>query len=54
MANAQFNITLPLNEPIKPYGSGSPEDASLKKRIEGLKNQDIEIPLIIGGKAVKI
>ena len=53
MANAQFKINLPPNEPINPYLPGSPEKAALKKRIEELKNQVIEIPLIIGGKAVK-
>ncbi len=53
MANAQFMINLPPNEPIYSYAPGSPEKASLKKRIEELKNQIIEIPLIIGGKEVK-
>lgn len=53
MANAQFRINLPQNEPIKSYAPGSPEKAALKKRIEELKNQIIEIPLIIGGKEVK-
>ena len=53
MANAQFRINLPQNEPIKNYAPGSPEKAALKKRIEELKNQTIEIPLIIGGKEVK-
>lgn len=53
MANAQFRINLPQNEPIKSYAPGSPEKAALKKRIEELKNQIIEIPLIISGKEVK-
>ena len=46
MANAEFRINLPDNEPIKPYTPGSPEKASLKRRIEELKNKVIEIPLI--------
>jgi 1-pyrroline-5-carboxylate dehydrogenase len=53
MANAQFRINLPENEPIKSYAPGSPEKTALKKRIEELKNQVIEIPLIIGGKEIK-
>ncbi|MBK7105116.1 MAG: L-glutamate gamma-semialdehyde dehydrogenase [Ignavibacteriae bacterium] len=53
MANAQFRINLPENEPIKSYAPGSPEKSALKKRIEELKNQIIEIPLIIGGKEIK-
>lgn len=53
MANAQFHVNLPKNEPVKSYEPGSPERASLKKRIEELKNKQIEIPLIIGGKEIK-
>lgn len=53
MANAQFNINLPENETIKDYKPGSPEKVSLKKRIEEMKKQVIEIPLIIGGKEIK-
>ena len=32
MANAQFMINLPPNEPIKSYAPGSPEKASLKEK----------------------
>ncbi|PID58433.1 MAG: 1-pyrroline-5-carboxylate dehydrogenase [Ignavibacteriae bacterium] len=53
MANAQFMINFPTNEPVKDYEPGSPERESLKKRIEELKKQKIEIPLIIGGKEIK-
>jgi 1-pyrroline-5-carboxylate dehydrogenase len=53
MANAQFKINLPLNEPIKAYGAGSPEKESLKNRIKELKSKVLEIPLIIGGKEIK-
>ena len=53
MPNAHFKINLPENEPIKNYLPGSPEKAALKKRMEELKSQVLEIPLIIGGKEVK-
>ena len=53
MGNSVFHINLPKNEPIKSYAPGSPEKAALKKRIEELKNQVLEIPLVIGGKEVK-
>ncbi|MFZ1289235.1 MAG: L-glutamate gamma-semialdehyde dehydrogenase [Melioribacteraceae bacterium] len=53
MANAQFRINLPENEPIKSYSPNSPEKTALNKRIEELKNQVIEISLIIGGKEIK-
>ena len=53
MSNSVFHINLPKNEPIKSYAPGSPEKAALKKRIKELKEQVLEIPLIIGGKEIK-
>ncbi|MBN2366221.1 MAG: L-glutamate gamma-semialdehyde dehydrogenase, partial [Calditrichaeota bacterium] len=53
MLNAKFNLPLPSNEPIKSYLPGSPERDSLKKKLVELKQKEIEIPLIIGGKEVK-
>tara|TARA_B100000575_G_scaffold165077_1_gene131942 strand:- start:188 stop:1819 length:1632 start_codon:yes stop_codon:yes gene_type:complete len=42
-----------VNEPIKPYGPGSPEKESIKKEINRLKSTKIEIPIIIGGQEIK-
>jgi 1-pyrroline-5-carboxylate dehydrogenase len=53
MANAKFDIPLPTNEPVKDYAPGSPERVELKARLESLRNQQIEIPLIIGGDEIK-
>ena len=53
MPNGKFAIPYPQNDPIRSYAPGAPERTSLKKRLEELKNQTIEIPLIIGGKEVK-
>lgn len=53
MSNSIFHINLPKNEPIKSYAPGSPEKATLKKRIKELKSKVLEIPLIIGGKEIK-
>lgn len=53
MSNAKFEVPFPPNDPICDYLPGSPERASLKKRYAELKNQKIEIPLIIGGKEIK-
>lgn len=53
MPNAKFSIPFPQNDPIRSYLPGSPERESLKKRLEELKGQTIEIPLIIGGKEIK-
>ncbi len=53
MNNAVFTFDLPQNEPVKEYRVGSPERESLKNKLEELKNNPIEIPLIIGGKEIK-
>ena len=53
MSNAYFSIPVPYNEPIKSYVPGSPEREELTQKINELKSQEIEIPLIIGGKEIK-
>jgi len=41
------------NEPIHEYAPGSPERASLLRRLEQMRGERIEIPAVIGGKDVK-
>ncbi|MCL4550189.1 MAG: L-glutamate gamma-semialdehyde dehydrogenase [Bacteroidetes bacterium] len=53
MANAIFNIPLPPNEPVKNYAPGSPERSALKLKLDEMQKQQIEIPIIIGGKEIK-
>lgn len=53
MANAFFKLEKPANEPILGYRPGSPEKLELKAKLKELKNKEIEIPLIIGGKEIK-
>ena len=53
MSNAYFKPPQPINEPIKTYKPSSPEREELKKKLEELRSQQIEVPLIIGGKEVK-
>ncbi len=53
MNNAILQIPPPENEPIYPYGPGSPEKADLKAVLKQMAAEEIEIPLIIGGKEVK-
>lgn len=53
MTNSQISIPLPKNEAIKGFSPGSPERISLKAKLNELSNQEIEIPLIIGGKEIK-
>jgi len=40
------------NEPINDYAPGSPERERLQKRVEQMRGEHIEIPLVIGGKDV--
>jgi 1-pyrroline-5-carboxylate dehydrogenase len=47
-----FRIPTPVNEPVRDYAPGSPERASLQLRLEQMKGERIEIPLVIGGKDV--
>jgi len=52
LANAQFTIPTPINEPIKMYGPGSVEKAEIKAELARQKSQKVEIPLVIGGKRI--
>ncbi|MAD51486.1 MAG: L-glutamate gamma-semialdehyde dehydrogenase [Candidatus Marinimicrobia bacterium] len=49
----QFTIPKPVNEPIKVYGPGSPEKASLQAKADELSSKVIDIPLVIGGEEVR-
>ena len=41
------------NEPVKDYAPGSPERSDIKAELEAMSGQQIEMPLIIGGKDVR-
>jgi 1-pyrroline-5-carboxylate dehydrogenase len=53
MSNAIFSLAAPANEPVRSYAPGSPEKQSLKKRLDEMLSEEIEIPLLIGGKEVR-
>ena len=53
MLNAKIRVPNPHNEPVRPYAPGSPERESIIKKLDEMKNVEIEIPLIIGGKEIK-
>ncbi|ULQ57917.1 L-glutamate gamma-semialdehyde dehydrogenase [Flavihumibacter rivuli] len=48
-----FSYPLPANEPVLNYAPGSPERANLKKVLAELKKKQIDVPMYIGGKAVR-
>ncbi len=45
-----FRPPTPANEPVKEYGPGSPERESLRVRLEQMRGERIDIPLVIGGE----
>lgn len=51
--NATINIPFPQNEPVLSYAPGTPERQQLKAALNQLKGQQIEVPLVIGGKDIK-
>ncbi|HET7234276.1 MAG TPA: L-glutamate gamma-semialdehyde dehydrogenase [Longimicrobium sp.] len=51
--NSIPQVPLPVNEPVKGYAPGSPERAELKAALKVMAAEQIEIPLIIGGKEVR-
>jgi 1-pyrroline-5-carboxylate dehydrogenase len=53
MLNATVTIEAPQNEVTLSYGPGSPERRRISAALSELRGQEIEIPLIIGGREVR-
>lgn len=43
----------PVNDPVRSYAPGSPERASLKKRLASMSSEVADIPAFIGGKEIR-
>ncbi len=52
MANGFFRVPAPVNEPVRAYAPGSPEKASLKRRLDSMLNETVEIPVVVGGRRI--
>src|SRR6195256_1298795 len=52
MFNGHRRIPPPVNDPVKTYAPGSPERASIKARLATMAGETIDIPLVIGGRAI--
>ncbi|HSD19891.1 MAG TPA: L-glutamate gamma-semialdehyde dehydrogenase [Anaeromyxobacter sp.] len=50
---SQFRVPIPHNEPVLSYAPGTPERHALRARLGELSGQELEIPLVIGGKEVR-
>ncbi|MGB4233675.1 MAG: 1-pyrroline-5-carboxylate dehydrogenase, partial [Bacteroidales bacterium] len=53
MNNLVFKFEMPQNEPTYQYEKGSKERENVISELKKLSNQEIEIPLIIGGKEIR-
>lgn len=53
MSLGYFSYPMPANEPVLQYAPGSPERAALQRTLAELKKKPVEVPMYIGGKAVK-
>jgi 1-pyrroline-5-carboxylate dehydrogenase len=48
-----FRPPKPVNEPVKDYAPGSPEREELRRRLDQMQSDRIELPLVIGGEEVE-
>ena len=54
MANGNFQVPYPVNEPVKSYAPGSPERQEVLETYKQLYNQsDLDVPMFIGGKEIR-
>jgi 1-pyrroline-5-carboxylate dehydrogenase len=51
--NSVTVVPAPRNEPVLSYAPGSPERAAVKSALERMAGEEIEIPLIIGGREIR-
>jgi 1-pyrroline-5-carboxylate dehydrogenase len=48
-----FKVPVPKNEPVLNYAPSSPERAKIVEALNKLKSQQIDIPMIIGGREIR-
>ncbi|UCG49134.1 MAG: L-glutamate gamma-semialdehyde dehydrogenase, partial [Phycisphaerales bacterium] len=53
MFNGIFHIPQPVNEPCLQYTPGSPERAELAAKLKEMLDEQVEVPMIIGGEEVR-
>ncbi|MEE9562034.1 MAG: aldehyde dehydrogenase family protein, partial [Thermoanaerobaculia bacterium] len=53
MANGIVSVPEPTNEPIQPYSPGTSEKTSLKKRLQEMMDEQVEVPVIVGGEEIR-
>ncbi len=53
MTHGVFRVPPPHNEPVRGYAPGSPEKAALKRRLASMAAEELDVPLVIGGREVR-
>ncbi len=53
MTQGLFHVPPPQNEPVRAYAPGSAERTALKRTLSALAEEEIEVPLHIGGKEIR-
>ncbi len=53
MPNGRSDIPTPRNEPVLDYAPGSAERAELEARIDRMLAEQVEIPVLVGGREVR-
>jgi 1-pyrroline-5-carboxylate dehydrogenase len=53
MSNAITTTPVPVNEPVRHYGPGSAEKATLQETLAAMLDDRVEVPLVIGGEEVR-
>ncbi|MBK7644324.1 MAG: L-glutamate gamma-semialdehyde dehydrogenase [Planctomycetes bacterium] len=53
MTHGAFHVPLPVNEPVKGYAPKSAERAALQRELAAQSSNEVDIPLLIGGKEVR-
>ena len=53
MATGFFNVPDAINEPVYSYAPGTDERKALKKEIEEMRSQEVDVPMIIDGREVR-
>jgi len=53
MNNQIPSVPYPVNEPVTSFAPGTPERASLRKRLADMRQETFDIPAIIGGQEIR-
>lgn len=53
MPKGIYHVPVAQNEPVKSYAPGSPERAALKKMLEEMRAQKVDVPMYIGSDEVR-